>query len=119
MGVTPEHARCFGNKALAEEARIAADEHAMRCGEGFDVGSDSADGKPYIGHRKFVGHNRTPSRGTEFDCRAHLFLHVAFLYARSNFVGRKVHTATPGADRQVSARHCADGLAREPCDRAV
>ena len=79
MGVTAgagEHSRGFSDKALAEEARIAADQHAVRSGVGLHVGGNARHGEADIGHGELVGHNGPPTGGAEFDRCAHGFLHA-------------------------------------------
>ena len=62
-----------GDEGLAEEARIAADEHAVGLGLGLDVGGDSGHGQANIGYSEFVGNNCAPTGGAKFDCCAHVF----------------------------------------------
>ena len=76
MGVTPAPASTaggFGDEALAEEARIAADEHAVGLGLGLDVGGDAGDGQADVGYGEFIGNNCAPTGGAKFDCCAHGF----------------------------------------------
>ena len=70
MGVMPAPARtraASATKAFAQEARIAADQHAMWLGLGLDVCGNAGHGEADVGHRKFVGNNGAPSGGAEFD----------------------------------------------------
>ena len=76
MGVTPaagQHARRLVHEAFAEEARIAAHEHAVRLGLRLYVGGDAGHGEADIGYGEFVGNNRPPAGGAKFDCCAHDF----------------------------------------------
>ena len=61
----------FGDEALAEEARIAADEHAVRLGLGLDVGGNAGHGEPDVGHGEFIGNNGPPTGGAKFNYGTH------------------------------------------------
>ncbi len=63
----------FGDEALAEEAGVAADEHAVGLGLGFDVGGDAGDGEADIGYGEFIGDDGAPAGGAKFDCCGHDF----------------------------------------------
>ena len=51
----------FCDEALAEEAGVAADEHAVGLGLGVDVGGDAGHCEADVGYGKFVGNNCAPA----------------------------------------------------------
>jgi hypothetical protein len=61
MGVTPAAESTAAAKTLAEKARGAADQHAVRCRLGLYIGGNARHGQSDIGHGKLVGHHRAPS----------------------------------------------------------
>ena len=71
-----EDAGGFGHEGLAEEAGIAADEHAVGLGLGFDVGGDAGDGQADVGHGELFGYDRAPTGCAELDCCRHRLLQV-------------------------------------------
>ncbi len=67
---TGQHARRLVHKALAQKARIAAHQHAMRLRLRLHIGGNPRHRQPDIGHGKLVGHNRPPTRSAKPDpCR--------------------------------------------------
>ncbi len=59
------------DEGFAEEARIAADQDAVRLGLRLYVGGNAGDGEADVGHGKFVGHNGPPAGGAKFDHGTH------------------------------------------------
>jgi hypothetical protein len=80
MGVTPAAGEDLGgdlDEALAEEARVAADEHTMRRGLGLDVGGNAGHCQPDVGDGEVFGNNRPPTGGAKLDRGSHGFLSAA------------------------------------------
>ena len=99
IGVTPAPARTRAASATKLSPRKRGSRPtSTRCGAGMrlHIRGNSAYRQADIGHRELVRNNRPPSRSAKFDRCAH-----AFLRARQFRVCRKVHTATPGPDRQA------------------
>ncbi len=96
-----EHARRFGHKALAQEARIAPHQHAVRRGQRLHV-----RGNPATASRILATVNSSATMARHPEVPNLIAVLIAFS-ARGSFAGRKVHTATPGPDRQASVAQSA------------
>ncbi len=60
------------DKHLAQEARVAAHQHAMTARLAGDIAGDAGNGAAHIRQRKLIRNDGSPARGSELDLRGHI-----------------------------------------------